>query len=247
MVGVPACRKEIEPHWYHTVGEKYIDALAEAAGVVPLLLPAFGESIDFRSLLGRLDGLYLTGSISNVEPHHYGGDPSQPGTPHDADRDATTLPLINAAVDAGVPLFAICRGYQEMNVAFGGTLYQRVHEVEGMLDHREPSKEPLEVQYGPSHDVRLAAGGMLERLAGASSATVNSLHGQGVESLGNGLVVEATASDGLIEAFRVDSSASFSLAVQWHPEWQVMSNPLSRAMFAEFGDACCKRAGRRVA
>jgi putative glutamine amidotransferase len=229
-------------HPFHMVGEKYARAVMEAAGAAPLLIPAFAEELRFDELLERLDGVFFTGSPSNVEPHRYQGPPSDPGTLHDPARDATTLPLIRRAVEAGVPVFGVCRGFQEMNVAFGGTLHQKLHEVPGFLDHRDDETQPLEVQYGPAHDVTLEPGGVLRSLATSERVRVNSLHSQGIERLGGELAVEARAPDGVIEAFRVARSASFAVAVQWHPEWQVMSNPFSRALFAAFGQAAAARA-----
>ena len=195
--------------------------------------------------LDNIDGLLLTGSPSNVEPRHYRGTPSAPGTLHDPARDATTLPLIRKAVEAGVPVFGICRGFQEMNVAFGGTLHQKLHELPGKLDHRDDESQPLDVQYGPAHDVTLEPGGVLRTLAGADRIRVNSLHSQGIDRLGPELAVEARAPDGLIEAFRVRAAERFAVAVQWHPEWQVMSNPFSQALFAAFGAASSERARSR--
>jgi putative glutamine amidotransferase len=224
------------------VGEKYARAVMEAAGGAPLLIPALAEELRFDELLERLDGLLFTGSPSNVEPQRYRGPPSDPGTLHDPARDATTLPLIRKAVAAGVPVFGICRGFQEMNVAFGGTLHQKLHEVPGFLDHRDDEAQPLEVQYGPAHDVTLEPGGVLRSLASSDQVRVNSLHSQGIERLGDELAVEARAPDGVIEAFRVKHAGRFALAVQWHPEWQVMSNPFSRALFAAFGEASRERA-----
>lgn len=233
-------------HPFHAVGEKYIDAVVQGAGALPLLVPVLGpEALDFDELLAAVDGILFTGSPSNVEPHHYEGPPSAPGTLHDAHRDATTLPLIPKAIEARVPVLGICRGFQEMNVAFGGTLAQKVHELPGRLDHRDDETQPLEVQYGPAHEVCLEAEGLLRALAGRDTVTVNSLHSQGIERLGRGLSVEARAPDGLIEAFRVQDAAKFALAVQWHPEWQVMSNAFSRALFAAFGAASRERAQLR--
>jgi len=219
------------------VGEKYVRAVLEAAEALPLLIPALAEELRLDELLQQLDGILFPGSPSNVEPRHYNGTPSEPGTLHDPERDATTLPLIKKAVEAGVPVLGVCRGFQEMNVAFGGTLHQKVHEVPGYSDHRDDLTQPLEVQYGPAHDVVLEPGGLLRAMAGGDRIKVNSLHWQGIERLGKGLAVEARAHDGLIEAFRVQNAPRFAVAVQWHPEWQVMSNPFSRALFAAFGAA----------
>jgi putative glutamine amidotransferase len=242
LIGIPACRREIGAHVFHIVGEKYIAAVEEGAEAIPLIFPALGERLELDELLSRVDGLLLTGSLSNVEPHRYGGDPSAPGTLHDPQRDATTLPLVRDAVDAGVPVLAICRGFQEMNVAFGGTLHQRVQDEPGHIDHREDKDAPLDEQYGPAHRVRLAPSGLLARLAGADELMVNSLHAQGVAKLAPPLVVEATADDGLVEAFRVNGSAAFALGVQWHPEWKFKESAFSRALFEAFGEA-----GRRYA
>jgi putative glutamine amidotransferase len=242
LIGIPADRRMIGLHPYHAVGEKYALAVLEAAGGVPLLIPALGLALGFADLVGRLDGLLFMGSPSNVEPHHYEGPPSDPGTLHDPARDATTLPLIREAVEAGLPVLGICRGFQEMNVAFGGSLHQKLHEIPGYLDHRDDETQPLEVQYGPAHEVTLEPGGLLEGLAGARHLTVNSLHHQGIDRLGRGLSIEARAPDGVIEAFRVTAASGFALAVQWHPEWQAMSNPFSRALFGAFGAAAVTRA-----
>jgi putative glutamine amidotransferase len=244
VIGIPADRRILGPHPFHCVGEKYIAAVVEAAEAIPLLIPSLGER-DFDQLLDMLDGILLTGSPSNVEPHRYAGPASDPESLHDPHRDATTLPLIPHAIAAGVPLFAVCRGFQEMNVAFGGTLWQKVQDVPGMRDHREDKEQPLEVQYASAHEVELVAGGSLQRLAGTDRALVNSLHSQGVQTLGRDLEIEARAPDGLVEAFRVRSSPGFTLAVQWHPEWQVMKNSFSRAMFAAFGDAARARSQQR--
>jgi putative glutamine amidotransferase len=246
LIGIPADRRVLGPHPFHCVGEKYIAAVAEGADAVPILIPSLGEA-NLQEILASVDGILLTGSPSNVEPHRYSGPPSEPDTWHDPHRDATTLPLIPRVVAAGMPLFAICRGFQEMNVAYGGTLWQKVQEVPGLADHRENKEDPLEVQYAPVHEVELVPGGALHRIAGAGSVKVNSLHSQGVQRLGDGLEVEARAPDGLIEGFRVGEAPGFALAVQWHPEWQVMKNPFSRALFAAFGEAVRAHAkGRRT-
>jgi putative glutamine amidotransferase len=232
----------VGPHPFHMVGEKYARAVLEAADAFPLLIPVFGEELRLDELVQSLDGIFFTGSPSNVEPHHYQGTPSEPGTLHDPERDATTLPLIRKAVQAGVPVLGVCRGFQEMNVAFGGSLHQNVHQVPGYDDHRDDTTQPLEVQYGPAHDVILEPGGMLRAMAGRDRVQVNSLHSQGIDRLAPGLVVEARATDGLIEAFHVRNAPRFAVAVQWHPEWKVMTNPFSRALFAAFGAASRERA-----
>jgi putative glutamine amidotransferase len=246
LIGISADRRMVGAHAFHMVGEKYARAVLDAADAAPVMIPALAEELRFDELLQRLDGLVFTGSPSNVEPHLYQGPPSAPGTLHDPARDATTLPLIRKAVEAGVPVFGICRGFQEMNVAFGGTLHQNLHEIPGHLDHRDDTTQPLEVQYGPAHEVTLEPGGLLRSLAERDRIEVNSLHHQGIDQLGGELAVEARAPDGVIEAFRVRKAQRFALAVQWHPEWRVMGNPFSRALFAAFGQASRERAQTRA-
>ncbi|MFG0382597.1 gamma-glutamyl-gamma-aminobutyrate hydrolase family protein [Pseudomonas sp. zbq_18] len=245
IIGVTACTKQVGLHPNHIVGDKYVRAVAVGAGGLPLVIPALGELIDQDTLLASVDGLLFTGSPSNVEPHHYSGPASVAGTQHDSCRDATTLPLIRKAIDAGIPVLGICRGFQEINVAFGGSLHQRVQEVAGMMDHREPADEPVEVQYAPRHAVRVQAGGVLAGIGLPDEIQVNSIHGQGVQRLAPGLRVEALAPDGLVEAFSVENAPGFALGVQWHPEWQVSSNPNYLAIFQAFGEACRKKAGQR--
>jgi putative glutamine amidotransferase len=243
-VGLPTDHKQIGAHPFLAVGEKYVRAVVDGAGCLPLLVPTLDPVLPLRQVLDGLDGLLLTGAVSNIEPHHYSDESSYEGNLLDPRRDATNLPLIPLAIEMGVPVLAICRGFQEVNVAFGGSLYQKVHEQPGFMDHRENRDDPLDVQYGPAHDIALVPGGVLATLVGDTRATVNSLHGQGVRRLGEGLVVEAQAPDGLIEAFRHDGAA-FMLAVQWHPEWKVAENPFYLALFRAFGDACRARAAGR--
>ncbi len=235
----------IGPHPFLAVGEKYVRALVDGAECLPLLIPTLQPALPLRALLESLDGILLTGSVSNIEPHHYSDEPSYPGNLHDPVRDANTLALIPLAIEMGLPILAICRGFQEVNVAFGGRLHQKVHEVDGFIDHRENLDDALELQYASTHSVALTPGGLLAGIAGADIAQVNSLHGQGVAHLGEGLTVEATAPDGLIEAYRLDG-ASFLLAVQWHPEWRVVQNAFYHGIFRAFGNACRQRASQRV-
>lgn len=187
LIGVTACTKQIGLHPYHIAGDKYLRAVVNGAGGLPLIIPALGDSIDQAALLDSVDGLLFTGSPSNVEPRHYSGPASEPGTLHDSDRDATTLPLVRAAIDAGIPVLGICRGFQEMNVAFGGSLHQKVHEVGTFMDHREPADQPLEVQYAPRHAMHVQPGGVLAGIGLPSEFQVNSIHGQGVDRLAPGL------------------------------------------------------------
>ena len=244
LVGLPTDRKIIGPHPFLAVGEKYVRAVVEGAEATPVLLPGLLPPVLAEAWLERLDGLLLTGSASNIEPHHYDGGPSWEGNPHDPARDANTLALIPGALARGLPVLAICRGLQEVNVALGGSLHPRVHEVPGLDDHREDVEATLEQQYGPAHAVMLSAGGWLAQIAGIAEVRVNSLHGQGIDRLGEGLVVEAVSPDGLVEAFR-GTGPGFLLAVQWHPEWRVRENPFHLGLFRAFGQACRQYAARR--
>ena len=246
LIGISCCTDKTGLHPFHIAGEKYILAVVNGAGGLPLLIPALGSRIDTDQLLDTFHGLLFTGSPSNVEPHHYKGAPSAEGTHHDPQRDETTLPLIKAAIERGVPVLGLCRGFQEMNVAFGGTLHPRLHEVTGYIEHREDKSQPVNVQYGPAHEVRIEPGGLLHRISGRSTAQVNSLHTQGVKDLAPGLRPEAFAPDGLIEGFSVIDAAGFALGVQWHPEWKVTENAFYSAIFNAFGDACRAYAAGRL-
>ncbi|MEO8315194.1 MAG: gamma-glutamyl-gamma-aminobutyrate hydrolase family protein [Pseudomonadota bacterium] len=244
IIGIPADRRMLGPHPFHVAGEKYITAVLRESEALPLVIPSLGDELGLAELLGELDGLLFPGSASNVEPQHYGGDASRPGTLHDPERDATTLSLIPRAIAAGVPVLGICRGFQEMNVAFGGTLWQHVGEVAGQAVHHEDTTAPLAEQYGLAHAVTLTPGGLLASIGGVGRITVNSLHHQGVRTLAPGLIEEARAEDGLIEAFRVRDARRFALAVQWHPEWKPAENPFSTALFRAFGEAARERAAQ---
>lgn len=247
LVGISACVRAIGPHPFHAAGDKYVVAVSHGAAAIPIVVPSLGAWYDAADLLDRVDGLLFTGSPSNVEPHLYRGPPSIAGTDHDPRRDATTLPLIRAAIDAGVPLLAICRGIQELNAALGGTLHQRIQEVPGKLDHRERPKRAVAERYAPVHPVSLVPRGFFARLSGATELRVNSLHAQGIDRLADRLRVDATAPDGIVEAVVVKDAPAFAVGVQWHPEWRFWENDVSRALFQTFGDACRARAARRNA
>ena len=236
VVLVPACNRMLGSHPFHIAGKKYLDAV-RLAGALPLIVPS-AEPDELDALLDLADGVLLTGSPSNVHPRHFGETVHDLTLPLDPARDAWTLPLIPKVIERGMPLMAICRGFQETNVALGGTLYQAVQEVSGLNDHRARSDDPVEVQYGLSHPVHVQPGGVLARVLGADDVYVNSVHGQGVRRLAEGLRVEALAPDGLVEAFSAVDSRGFVLGVQWHPEWQAADNPVSLAMLRAFGAAC---------
>jgi putative glutamine amidotransferase len=247
LVGIPTCFREVNERVMYTAVVRYPHAVVDAAGCLPMLIPAIGEKLDIDALLDTIDGLLLTGSPSNVEPFHYGGPPSREGTLHDPDRDATTLPMIREAVRRDLPVLAICRGIQELNVALGGTLHQRIGERPGGDVHRRGRdvkrimEMTMDERYGPCHPLKLIPGGYFAALAGAEEIMVNSLHGQGINQPAPGLRVEGLAPDGLIEAVSMPG-ARFVVGVQWHPEYKPLDNPVSRALFADFGAAC--RSGR---
>src|SRR6266850_1244148 len=246
IVGVPCDRKVVGDYYWHMVREEYLRGVIDGADCAPVLIPAFGDLYDVDDLLDRFDGLLLTGSLSNVEPERYQGPASDPGTLHDAARDSITLPLIPAAIERGVPVFGICRGFQEMNVALGGTLHQKIHELPGHSDHRADESRGPQGRFDPAHEIDIERGSFLHKLLGQDRVRVNSLHGQGVDRLAPNVSIEARALDGVIEAFRVPKAPAFALAVQWHPEWQVKANPVSQAMFRAFGDAARERARQRA-
>ncbi len=245
LVGLPCCTRVVNDHQTHWVSEKYPAAVCDAAGAMPVLIPALSDRLDPAEIVARLDGLLLTGSRSNVAPQHYGGPAARPETALDPQRDGLALPLICAAIAGDVPILAICRGIQELNAALGGTLHQHVHEVAGRLDHRAPEGD-VPTRYAHSaHEVSLLAGGALAALAGGARLMVNSLHSQCIDRLAPDLVAEAWAPDGQIEAVR-HARARFVIGVQWHPEYRALENAFSRALFAAFGEACRARAARRL-
>ena len=240
-IGIVADCKKIGSHAYHVVGDKYLRAISEGMKALPIPIPASPESKLFGPYLQEIDGLLLTGSHSNIEPYRYGAERVMDAL-HDPARDSTTLPLITMSVDADIPVFGICRGFQEINVAFGGSLHQRVQELPGMMDHREDSEQPLNIQYGPAHDIIFEEGSMLRQVVGEDTISVNSIHQQGIWELGKDLVIEARASDGLIEAFRLNRKDRFVFGVQWHPEWQAKKNHFYQSIFDMFRRACDGRA-----
>jgi len=244
LVLVPACNKMLGEHPYHVAGKKYADAV-RLAGCLPIVVPNADEA-ELQALLAIADGVFLTGSPSNVHPSHFDEDVLDLSLPLDPARDAWTLPLVRHALAVGLPLFTVCRGTQETNVALGGSLHQAVHHVEGKADHRARDDQPLAVQYGPAHEVFVEPGGVLERVVGLAKFDVNSVHGQAVARLADGLRVEARAPDGVVEAFSADGAKGFNLCVQWHPEWQAAGNDISMRMLTAFGQACRQwKEGRR--
>lgn len=235
LVLMPACQSG-NGQQQHVIGQKYVDAV-RLAGCLPLVVPS-AQLHELGELLAIADGVCLTGSPSNVHPRHFDEVVHNPALPLDTRRDDWTLPLIPRLLARGIPLFAICRGCQELNVALGGSLHQAVQDQPGFKDHRARDDQPTDVQYGPSHLVQVVPGGLLDTLLGTASFQVNSLHGQGIKRLADGLRVEATAPDGVVEAVSLAGAGSFALGVQWHPEWQARDNPVSMKLLRAFGDAC---------
>ncbi len=231
LIGIPACTKFIAGYIQHATPARYGASLIAAANGIPILIPPEGEAM--LPLLDHIDGIMFNGSPSNVAPTRYGADFDATPNDHDPARDATTLPLIHAALERGIPILCICRGLQELNVALGGTLYQEVHKVPGRMDHRAGEGE---LRFAIKHEVTLS--GELARIIGATTIAVNSLHGQAIDQLAPGLVVEAVAPDGTIEAVRVVDAPGFNIAVQWHPEWEVTHFEDRKRLFEAFGAAC---------
>jgi putative glutamine amidotransferase len=236
IVGLVTDRRLVDDMPVHLAHDEYVTAIRDGAGALPLLIPSTDTALPIDDILAAVDGLLFTGNASNVAPGQYGAS-ARPGTALDEARDATTLPLLRAAIAAGKPVLAICRGFQELNVALGGTLHQHVHEIPGRLDHRAPRGVPVDQEYAPAHPIHISADGLLVQLSGLREAMVNSLHHQGIDRLAPGLVVDAHAPDGQIEAVCMPGASGFLLGVQWHPEWGWSRNALSRAIFAGLGRA----------
>jgi putative glutamine amidotransferase len=234
IVGIPACAKTLSETPFHQTPARYAQAVLGGAGALPVLIPPLGEQM--LGLLDDLAGLLVPGSPSNVHPSHYQGGESETPDLHDLERDHTTLPLIRAAIARGIPVLAICRGIQELNVALGGTLLQNVHDIPGRGDHRGNGDGSMEKAYGPKHTITVT--GALARIVGADQIVVNSVHSQAIDRPGEGLVVEATAEDGTIEAVSAPNAPGFVLGLQWHPEWRYAEHPPSVAIFRAFGEAC---------
>jgi putative glutamine amidotransferase len=231
----------------HVASDKYARSVIDVSDCMPILLPVLGDAMCADSLLGNMDGLVLTGGASNIEPHHYGQEPAPGEDIRDPGRDAMALTMVPRAVELGVPLFGICRGFQEINVALGGTLHQRLHEIPGKFDHRRPRDQSWEVQLSARQRIALTENGLLsELLDGALEIMVNTLHGQGVDQVAEALEVEATADDGTVEAFKVRDAETFAVGVQWHAEHKTADHVLYRSLFESFGDAARNRMRSRL-
>lgn len=237
LVLVCADVRDQDGYEWHAAPSTYLRAVLDASGAIPVILPSFGEAIPFDEVLDRVDGVLLTGSRSNVDPTLYGEEATEENGPYDPRRDATTLPLIRHAIDRGIPLLAICRGMQEMNVALGGTLATEIQTLPGRSDHRAPQSDDQSHRFAMAHEVTPEPGGCLAAIVGAGPVKVNSLHRQAVGDLAESLAVDGMAEDGTIEAMRPRNAPGFALATQWHPEYWVSSDDTSRKLFEAFGDA----------
>jgi putative glutamine amidotransferase len=246
LVAVSTDVRQFDNYTWHATPQQYLEAAVTVAGVFPLLVPSFGDRIDLDRLLASVDGVMVTGSKSNVHPSLYGGDASEANGPYDPARDATTLPLIRKAIEYGVPLLAICRGIQELNVALGGTLAAEIQEREGSLDHRAPVSDIQDERFAIRQKVAIKPGSCLAGVFGAGDIKVNSVHRQGIDRLGSRLEVEAVAEDGTVEAVSVRDSRAFAVGVQWHPEYWVKSDDASARIFRAFGDAARAHAALRA-
>jgi putative glutamine amidotransferase len=233
------------------VGERVLRAVVETTGALPLIFAGTPEITDVGALLDTVDGILLTGARANVHPSHFGKDENPAHEPYDRDRDALALKLIEVSVARGVPLFGICRGLQEMGVAFGSSLHPEIRELPGRMNHRMPrlpNGEPhpdLAVIFADRHDIALTPGGVFAKLLGCQTIRVNSLHGQGILEPGKRIVVEGVAEDGTIEAIRVADAPGFALGVQWHAEHEAARNPVNRKIFEAFGAALAEYHRRR--
>lgn len=233
-----------ETYAVHAAGLMNSKALADVAGCMPLIIPSDPELVSVGELLELCDGFLLTGGRPNVHPSEYGEEETPAHGCFDRCRDAVTLPLIRACVERGQPFLGICRGFQEVNVALGGTLYPEIRDLPGRMNHRMPPDGTIEEKFALRHAVKLTAGGPFARLFGAEEVMTNTLHGQGIARAGRRVVVDGLAPDGTPEAIYVEGAKGFTLSVQWHPEWNACDDPVSRPLFTAFGAAAAAWAGR---
>lgn len=245
LIAVPTDVKTYENYTWHAAPQQYLVAATEVAGVLPVLVPSLGDRLDLDELLASVDGVMLTGARSNVHPSLYGGDSSEANGPYDPARDATSMPLIRRAIETGVPLLAICRGIQELNVALGGTLATEIQERPGALDHRAPASDVQDERFAIRQTVSIKPGSCLAGVFGAGDIRVNSVHRQAVGQLSDHLQVEALAEDGTVEAVSVVGARAFAVGVQWHPEYWAKSDDASARLFRAFGDAVRQHAMQR--
>lgn len=239
IIGIIADTGNLHGNRVFFSGERYLQALTDLTDLHPILIPPLGGNI--MSLLDKLDGVMLTGNVSNVHPSRYGQNETEKHPPYDEDRDSTAIPYLDKIIANEIPLIAICRGFQELNVAYGGTLHPAIHEIDGRLDHRRINTDDAAGRYAPRHSVKLTQGGLFESWVGTDEIMVNSLHFQGVEKLGDELEVEAVAEDGTVEGFTVKNAKGFTAAVQWHPEYEPATNKFSKCFYEAFAEAVFAR------
>ncbi|MCF3643198.1 gamma-glutamyl-gamma-aminobutyrate hydrolase family protein [Rhizobium sp. TRM95111] len=247
VVAIPADSREFNGNVWHATPKQYVRAAVEGAGVMAFLVPALERGHDFDSILDRVDGVLVSGSRTNIHPSLYGKVATETDGPYDPARDATSLPLIRRAIDRGIPLLAICRGIQELNVALGGTIASEIQDMPGRSDHRKPDVPELDIAYGIRQVVKVKEGSCLATAIGTGDIEVNSLHRQAIADTAPRLAVEAVAEDGTIEAVSVIDAKAFAVGVQWHPEYWVGSDETSNRLFRAFGDAVRAYAARKTA
>jgi putative glutamine amidotransferase len=214
-----------------------LEAVSSVSNAVPVIIPALPSLGSVQEVISLCDGFVFTGGRPNVHPKHYGEEATEAHGQFDLDRDALTLPLIRACVAKSIPILGICRGFQEFNVAFGGTLHPEIRDIPGRINHRMPPDGTIEEKFEHSHTVQLTQGGVFAKLFGSDEILVNSLHGQGICQPGDRVVIEGRAPDNTPEAINIDGAENFALAVQWHPEWNAEHDEVSRPLFEAFGKA----------
>jgi putative glutamine amidotransferase len=248
VIGVIGNTHQVENRFpTYMAGERNLRAVADVAGALPVIFAGCPDITEIGALLDLVDGVLLTGARANVHPSRFGVEPHTRHEPYDTRRDALALALVEACVVKGIPIFGICRGLQEMNVAFGGSLHPEIREIPGRVNHRMPRLETGEIHPDPEvvfadrHDVRLTPGGAFTQILGCETIRVNSLHGQGILERGERVFVEGIAEDGTVEAIRIADAPGFALGVQWHAEYDPQRNPVNRALFQAFGEAVAAR------
>jgi putative glutamine amidotransferase len=245
IIAIPADTRELDGYAWHATPNQYVNAVVKGTGATAIIVPALLEGNDIDSILDRVDGVMLSGSRSNVHPSLYGGDESEANGPYDRPRDATSMALIRRAIDRGIPLLAICRGIQELNVALGGTLDTEIQDKPGNWDHRRPDVPERDRMYAIRQKVHVKEGSCIASVLGAGEFDVNSLHRQAIGKAAPRLAVEAIADDGTVEAVSIIDARNFAVGVQWHPEYWVESDATSARLFKAFGEAVKAYAARR--
>jgi putative glutamine amidotransferase len=235
-----------ERYEVHASGHINSAAVTHAAGAVPMIIPCNPDWVKISELMEICDGFLLTGGRPNIHPEEYGEEPTPAHGDFDRQRDAITLPLIRACIDRGQPFLGVCRGFQEVNVALGGTLHPEIRELPGRMNHRMPPEGTIDEQFALRHRVHFTQGGVFHTLFGQAEVMTNTLHGQGIMRAGTGIVIDGVAEDGTPEAIYVEGAKGFTLSVQWHPEWNALADPVSKPLFAAFGNALSTWVARKT-